>query len=157
MENDHGPTHRTPHDLNDVLVHFGIRGLRISIGVVYAWFGFIKFFRGLSPAEHLVTRTFQVVSLGVIQPAVSRPLVGVWEVLIGLGLLTGLCMRTTLALLALQLLGAMAPLVVLPRDTWKIPFVLTMDGQFIVKDLIVIAAGFVLASTVRRTSLERKS
>jgi len=126
-----------------------ILALRLSIGLVYLWFGLVKFFPGQSPAEHLVTETFRIASFGVIPADISRPLVATWELLIGIGFLTGLCMRTTLVLLALQLLGAMAPLVLLPAETWKRTFVLTMDGQFIVKDLIVIAGALVLAATLR--------
>lgn len=135
--------------LSRIAGRYGFLALRISTGIVYLWFGLVKFFPGLSPAEHLVTQTFHIASFGVIGESLSRPLVAIWEVLIGIGLLTGLCMRTTLFLLALQLIGAMAPLVLLPRVIWSRPFVLTMDGQFIVKDLIVLATGLVLAATVQ--------
>jgi uncharacterized membrane protein YphA (DoxX/SURF4 family) len=125
-----------------------ILALRLSIGFVYLWFALVKFVPGLSPAEHLLTETFRIASRGTIPPDISRPLVATWELLIALGLLSGLFLRTTLVLLALQLAGAMAPLILLPAHTWKQPFVLTMDGQYIAKDLIVIAAAIVLASTL---------
>ncbi len=144
---------RTLDQSSALASRYTLLSLRLSMGVVYVWFGAVKFFPGLSPAEHLVTRTFELLSFGTVGPSVSLPLVATMEVLIGLGLLTGMWMRTTLILLAAQLIGAMAPLVLLPRDTWKIvPFVLTMDGQFIVKDLIVIAGGIVLALSIRNST-----
>lgn len=148
----HTPAHRARDSFRHTARQFtrrhAVLALRLSIGLVYLWFGVVKFFPGLSPAEHIVNETFRIASFGAIPPDVARALVAAWEFIVGVGLLTGLCMRTTLVLLGLQLAGAMAPLVLMPETTWKMPFVLTMDGQYIVKDLIVISAAIVLASTL---------
>lgn len=128
----------------------GILILRLTLGGVFLWFGIVKFVPGLSPADAIAVRTMQLLSFNTISPSVSRPLLAAWEVAIGLGLLSGVWLRLTLLLLALQLLGAMTPLVLLPAQTWKLPpFVLTIEGQYIVKDAILIAAGIVIGATVR--------
>ena len=128
----------------------GITTLRLSLGFIFVWFGTVKFVPGLSPADGLATRTMEILSFGLVPSSVSRPILAAWEVLIGLGLLSGYFLRTTLFLMALQLVGAMTPLVLLPNETWKIvPIVLTIEGQYIVKDIVLLAAGIVIGSSVR--------
>ncbi|MBC7772064.1 MAG: DoxX family membrane protein [Pyrinomonadaceae bacterium] len=128
----------------------GLLLLRLSIGIVFVWFGVVKFVPGLSPADGIATRTFEILSFGMIEPPAARVILATWEVAIGLGLLSGIWMRLTLVLMGLQLVGAMTPLILLPDETWKvIPVVLTIEGQYIVKDAIILAAGLVLGATVR--------
>jgi len=128
----------------------GILILRVTLGIIFVWFGAVKFVPGLSPADDLATRTMHLLTFGTLGPEVSRPLLATLEVAIGLGLLSGVWLRVTLFLLVFQLLGAMTPLFLLPQDTWKIPpIVLTIEGQYIVKDAVLIAAGLVIGSTLR--------
>ncbi len=69
---------------------------------------------------------------------------------IGLGLLTGKFLRATLLLLFAQMVGTALPLVVLPEAVWtSFPFVLTLEGQYIVKNLVIIGSAIVLGGTVR--------
>lgn len=78
------------------------------------------------------------------------PVLAAWETLIGLGLITGKYMRITLLLLFLQMPGTALPLVLLPDVVWtKFPYGLTMEGQYIIKNLVLIGAGLVLGGTVR--------
>ncbi len=128
----------------------GIMILRISVGIVFLWFGIVKFVPGLSPADALATETFKALTFGIVEPAIGRPIIAAWEVAIGLGLLSGHFLRLTLLLMGVQLIGAMSPLLLFPAQTWKFPpFVLTIEGQYIVKDIILIAAGIVIGATVR--------
>jgi uncharacterized membrane protein YphA (DoxX/SURF4 family) len=123
----------------------GIPILRVGLGVVFVWFGLLKFFPGLSPAEGLVRNTVHFVD-----PDVFLPVLAAWETLIGVGLVTGRLMRTTLFLLFLQMPGTALPLVVLPEVVWTaFPYALTLEGQYIVKNLVLIGAGIVLGATVR--------
>ncbi len=140
------------------MARHGITLLRISVGVVFFWFGFLKLFPGVSPAEDLAGRTILLMSLGLIPPAISVPVLGVWESLIGLGLISGKFLRVTLALLFLQMPGTVVPLFVFPSETFqRIPFVLTLEGQYIVKNLVLVSAALVVGATVRggRLSSER--
>jgi uncharacterized membrane protein YphA (DoxX/SURF4 family) len=112
---------------------FGIKILRIGLGIVFLWFGTLKFFPGLSPAESLVRNTIYF-----LNPDIFIPMLAAWETLIGLGLITGKYMRITLLLLFLQLPGTTLPLILLPDVVWNIfPYGLTMEGQYIIKNLVL--------------------
>jgi uncharacterized membrane protein YphA (DoxX/SURF4 family) len=67
----------------------GILFLRISLGIIFFWFGFLKFFPGLSPADQIATETIKKLTLGIIEPSVSIIILAIWETLIGLGLISG--------------------------------------------------------------------
>ena len=132
------------------MARYGIFLLRISLGVVFLWFGALKFFPGLSPAQDLVSRTISVLSFGLLPPGVSVPLLAAWESLIGLGLIFGVFMRGTLLLLFLQMLGTITPVFLFPQDVFtRFPFAPTLEGQYIIKNLVLISAGLVIGATVR--------
>ena len=123
----------------------GIKFLRIGLGIVFFWFGMLKFFPGMSPAEELVRNTIYF-----IDPDIFVPILAGWEALIGIGLITGKFMRVTLLLLYLQMPGTALPLILLPDLVWNIfPYGLTLEGQYIIKNLVLIGAGLVLGGTVR--------
>ena len=128
----------------------GVRLLRIAVGIVFLWFGVLKFFPGLSPAEVLAARTIETMTFGLVKPALSLPILATWETLIGLGLLTGKYMRVTLLLLFTQMLGTITPLFFFPAETFvRIPYAPTLEGQYIIKNLVLVAAGLVIGATVR--------
>jgi uncharacterized membrane protein YkgB len=128
----------------------GVGLLRISMGVIFFWFGMLKFFEGLSPAESLATRTIDILSFGLIGPELVRYGLATWEVLIGMGLIFKIFLRETLLLMFLQMLGTLTPIVLLPDEVFTIfPYGLTLEGQYIIKNLVIIAAGLVIGSTVR--------
>src|SRR5690554_1556610 len=93
------------------LARYSLTFLRIGMGVVFLWFGALKFFPGLSPAQDLAARTIDVLTLGLMPEPVSLFLLASLECAIGLGLLTGRHMRATLMLLAFQMAGTLTPLV----------------------------------------------
>jgi uncharacterized membrane protein YkgB len=122
----------------------GIRLLRLSLGVIFVWFGLLKTV-GMSPASELVTRTVYW-----FPPEVFIPILGWWEFLIGLCLIVRPWVRTALFLLFLQMPGTGLPLVLLPdRCFTSVPFGLTLEGQYIIKNLVLISAGIVVGGTVR--------
>jgi uncharacterized membrane protein YphA (DoxX/SURF4 family) len=128
----------------------GILFLRISLGIVFFWFGFLKFFPGLSPADQIATETISKLTFGVILPDISIIILAVWETLIGIGLLSGKFLRVTLLLLFTQMIGTMSPLFLFPTETFtRFPFVPTLEGQYIIKNLVLISAGLVVGATVR--------
>ena len=132
------------------MARYGLLLLRISLGLVFLWFGFLKFFPGLSPAQDLATRTIEVLSFGLLKPEVSIYILAVWECLIGLGLLAGRFMRATLLLLFLQMLGTITPIFLFPNEVFlRIPYAPTLEGQYIIKNMVLISAGLVLGATVR--------
>jgi len=133
-----------------VMARYGIVLLRVSVGIVFFWFGILKFFPALSPAEDLAARTIATLSFGLVQPSVSLPVLALWEVLIGLGLITGRFMRATLLLLFVQMLGTITPLFLFPGETWTVfPIAPTLEGQYIIKNLVLVSAAIVIGATVR--------
>ncbi|QPC82402.1 DoxX family membrane protein [Phototrophicus methaneseepsis] len=132
------------------MARYAVLILRISVGIVFFWFGFIKFFPGLSPAEEIAGRTIETLSFGLIQPQLSLPILAAWESLIGLGLITGRFKRATLFLLFLQMIGTTMPIFIFPAETWKVfPIAPTLEGQYIIKNMVLISAGLVIGATVR--------
>jgi uncharacterized membrane protein YphA (DoxX/SURF4 family) len=132
------------------MAHNGLLLLRVSLGIVFFWFGVLKFFPALSPAESLATRTIEVLSFGLIGPSIALPLLAVWECIIGLGLLVGRYMRLLLLLLFAQMMGTLTPLAIFPWETFYVfPFAPTLEGQYIIKNIVLISAGLVLGATVR--------
>ena len=142
------------------MARHGITLLRVSLGIIFLWFGVLKLFPGASPAESLAARTIDVMTFGRVPATVSVPVLGLWESVIGLGLLTGKALRLTLGLLFLQMPGTITPLFFFPDETFQIvPLVLTLEGQYIIKNLVVVSAALVVGATVRggRLSAEPQS
>lgn len=132
------------------LARHGLTLLRLSVGVVFLWFGGLKFFPGLSPAEDLAGRTITLMTFGLVPTTVSLPVLAAWEVLIGLGFLTGRFLRATILLLAAQMLGTVTPLFFFPHETFTaFPVAPTLEGQYIIKNAILLSAGLVLGAVVR--------
>lgn len=128
----------------------GLLMLRISIGIIFLWFGALKYFEGMSPAEDLAIKTISTLSFNLIPTKIIIYGLATWEVLIGIGLLFNLFMRETLLLLYLQMLGTFSPIFLFPGEVFNIfPISLTLEGQYIVKNIVIISAGIVLGSTVR--------
>lgn len=120
--------------------------LRMSLGVIYLWFGALKIC-GASPVEEFVARTIPFLPRRLVVRAL-----GVWEVAIGLALLLRVALRPTLLLFAVQLAGTFTPFVVQPRRMVRNgnPLLLTIEGEFVLKNLVLLAAGLAVGSTIRR-------
>ena len=117
--------------------------LRASIGIIFFWFGILKPF-GLSPAQDLVAQTVFWFS-----PNWFVPLLGWWEVAIGVLFMFRSTVKYALILLFLQIPGTFLPLVLLPEITFtQFPYGLTLEGQYIIKNLTLIAAAIAVANTV---------
>lgn len=123
----------------------GLKFLRIGLGIIFFWFGILKFYPGLSPAEDLVRKTIYF-----IDPDLFLPILAAWETVIGIGLIWGKYMRITLLLLFLQMPGTALPIFILPEVVWtQFPYGLTLEGQYIIKNLVLIGAGLVLGAKIR--------
>ena len=115
--------------------------LRFSLAIIFIWFGALKPF-GQSPAVELVTKTVYW-----FDPQIFIPILGVWEMAIGICLLFRPLLRVGLFLLAVQMPGTFLPIVLLPEVCFTtFPFDLTLEGQYIVKNLVLIGAGLVVGS-----------
>jgi uncharacterized membrane protein YkgB len=129
---------------------YGVTALRVSLAVIFVWFGILKPI-GISAAEPLVKAT--VGWLPFFSADTWVDLIGWWEVAIGVAFLFQSTTRVAIALLFLQMVGTFMPLVMLPEVTFqagKIPFAPTIEGQYIIKNLLIISAALVVGGTVRR-------
>ncbi len=126
--------------------------LRLAIAVVFVWFGGLKL-AGRSPVADLVADTVPWLPADFFVR-----FLGVWEVAIGLGLLLPVALRLTLLLFFLQMAGTFLVLVIQPGEAFQSgnPLLLTVSGEFVIKNLVLITAGLVVGSTVRRDSRQRQ-
>ena len=136
--------------ITEWMARHGVTLVRIGLGVVFLWFGIIKFVPGWSPAADLAARTIEQLTFGAVPPRVGVPLLALWESLIGIGLLSGRFLRFTLLLLFLQMPGTMLPLFFFPSETFHaFPHSPTLEGQYIIKNFVLFAAAIVIGATVR--------
>jgi uncharacterized membrane protein YkgB len=119
--------------------------LRISLAAVFVWFGALKIV-GETPVADLVADTVYWLPAGLVVP-----LLGVFEVAVGLGLLLGRGLRLVLALFVLQMLGTFLVLVVQPDIAFQDshPLLLTTEGEFVVKNLVLLSAGLMIGSRLK--------
>jgi uncharacterized membrane protein YkgB len=126
----------------------GVRLLRLSLGAVFLWFALPKFLPGVSPVDGLVERTVGVLTLHLVPGGAGRVLLASVETGIGLGMLTGRLPRLTLMVLLLQMIGTLTPVALFPGEIFAASGALTLQGQFIAKNLVIIAAGVTIAATL---------
>jgi uncharacterized membrane protein YkgB len=128
--------------LRPFLARIGVPLLRISLGVVFLWFGLLKIF-DVSPVSGLVANTIYWFDPDVVVPAL-----GAFEVFVGACLVAGRLMRIALPLLVLQMAGTFMVLVLLPDVAFRDsnPFLLTVEGEFVVKNLVLLSAALVIGS-----------
>ena len=132
------------------MAQHGITLLRWSIGLIFIWFGALKLVPGLSPADQIATDTTMALTFGVLSENTARIALAVLELAIGIGLVTRRFLRVTLLLLFSQMAGTLTPLFIFTERIWSdFPFVLTLEGQYIIKNAVLISAGFVIGATVR--------
>jgi len=131
-------------EADELLIAFlrtwSIPGLRLALGVIFLWFGALKVL-GVSPVLSLVERTYSFL------PAHSFFLaLGLWEMGIGCGLILNRALRVTLSLLCIHLLGTFVALLQAPSLFFlhDNPLWLTTEGEFVVKNLVLVAAGLVI-------------
>jgi len=130
--------------------------LRLALGYVYVYFGLIKFYPDLSPAEMIASQTVMRLSLHWLDARTAMQCLAWAECLIGIGFLFNVLPRLTLCLFTVHIAGTFVPLFVLPELMFKIaPFAPTLEGEFIFKNLVLLAAGFaVLLPSARRPRRE---
>lgn len=129
----------------------GLFLLRVSMGIVFAWFGVLKFFPGVSAAQDLAIRTIELLTFGLVPQVLIINGLALWEVLIGVGLITGKFMKATLLLLFLQMIGTFTPIFLFPSEVFNhIPYAPTLEGQYIIKNIVIISAAMVLWGASKR-------
>ena len=118
----------------------GVMLLRIALGIVFFWFGALKVL-GVSPVGELVAHTY-----GFLPAQPFLMFLGVWEIAIGIGLIFKIALRLSLGLLWLQMAGtflapALSPTIFFNHHNF---FLLTTEGEFVIKNLVLVTAGIVI-------------
>lgn len=141
---------RIDRTITGFMGRWGVVALRLSLAIVFIWFGILKPL-GRSPAEPLVKLT--VAWMPLLSPHAWVVVIGWWEVAIGVTFLFHRTVRIAIALLALQMVGTLLPLILLPGVTFQsggFPYAPTMEGQYIIKNLLIISAALVVGGTARK-------
>lgn len=126
------------------LRRWSLPALRVSLGVVFVWFGALKVL-DVTPVYDMVAATVYWVD-----PAWFVPALGVVEILIGIGLIGGWLLRWVLLAFVLQMAGTALVFLVRPEVAFQDgnPLKLTVEGEFVLKNLVLLAAGLVVGSTI---------
>jgi uncharacterized membrane protein YphA (DoxX/SURF4 family) len=140
------------------LIRHSLRALRISLGGVFLGFGVLKYFPGVSPAQSLVLATLHLLTLRMVPTVIpgmaAMAFVATLESVIGLLLITGRRMRLAVVLLSIELAGILSPIVLLPRRMFAGPdHMPTLEGQYVLKDVILLTAGMVVAAVAGGAAL----
>jgi len=118
-----------------------LKFLAISIGIIYLWFGMLKFFPNLSPAEVLATNTVEVLTFHLISPKLGCLLLAILEVGIGIGLLIAWKKSFFVKIALGHMIFTFAPLFVFPEESFTYaPYGFTIVGQYIMKNIVIIMA-----------------
>ena len=113
--------------------------LLACIGILYLWFGMLKFFPGVSPAETIAMDTIHELTLGILRPDISLILLAIWETGLGLLLIFGLLNRFAILLALIHMILTFTPFLFFPELTFtQAPFGLTLLGQYIMKNIVFL-------------------
>ena len=138
------------------LARNAVRLLRISMGAIILVFGFLKYFPGVSPAEHMVETVSRMLSLGLMPDRLTMFVFASVECLIGLSLITRIGLRVVIYPLTLWAVGILSPLVLMPGELFSGPdHMPTLEGQYVLKDVILLTATMVIADATVRAGRPR--
>lgn len=138
--------------LHRLLARHSITLLRVSVGVIALGFGILKYFTGVSPAEDLVETTTHLLTFGLVPDKVAMVGVATLECAIGLSLIIGRGLRVAIYLLVLWIMGILSPVVLLSERLFSGPnHAPTLEGQYVLKDIILFTASLVIATTLYRS------
>jgi uncharacterized membrane protein YkgB len=127
------------------MARYGALCLRVSLGIIYIWFGALKFFPHLSAAQDLAVRTMSTLTMGLVPVSILLFGLAMWECLIGIGLLVGRRLGLILMILIIHLLGTLTTFVIFPHEMFsQFPFAPSLVGQYVLKNIVLISATIVL-------------
>ena len=125
----------------------------ISIGMVYLWFGLLKFFPNVSPAEELAKSTVDQLTFGLLPSNFSFIVLAIWETIIGILLLLNLYNRVVIIAALVHIVFTFSPLFFFPELVFKeVPFSLTLVGQYIAKNIIILSALLLLFTEKKKAT-----
>jgi len=144
-----------PKSLRPIDIHiaawmekYSITFVHVALGILFFWFGVLKFFPRTFACRAAWVRTIEHITLYMVPSSIALPILAAWECQIGIGLFTGVALRATLLLLFAQMLGTLLPLALVPLETFIIfPVAPTLECRCIIKNVVLISAAI---GTVQR-------
>ncbi|WAX82252.1 hypothetical protein [Streptomyces sp. KMM 9044] len=129
------------------------------MGIIFLWFGLPKLFPGVSAAESLAAETTERLTFGAIEGTVASVLTGGLEAAIGIFLISGKALAPTIIVLLGHMVGTFTPLFLFPDQTWKEYGICTLEGQYILKSIVLVTAAFAITGHAKssRNSREKAS
>jgi len=122
-----------------------VKLMRLSLGIIFVWYGMLKFFPTLSPAEDLAIKTIDIMFFHLIDGSLSIKLLAILEVAIGIGFLSGYYTKLVTIIFLGHMLCTFAPLFILPELSFThAPYAFTLVGQYIVKNIVFILVGVMI-------------
>jgi putative oxidoreductase len=144
--------------LTQGLARYSVTLLRVSLGLIFLSFGVLKFFPGLSPTEDLAGRTAEILTFGLVPKRVGLVGVATLETALGLCLTTGRWLGVGFLLLELAVIGILSTIILLPGELFRGFYIPTLEGQYVLLDVVLLSAGLVIAAKARgaRMIVERR-
>lgn len=132
-----------------------IKLIRLSLGIIFLWYGILKFFPTLSPAEDLAIKTMNIMFFGLINETLSIKLLALLEVFIGIGFLVGKYIKVITIVFLGHMLCTFAPLFILPELSFShVPYAFTLVGQYIVKNIVFVLVGVLILQNEKKEELK---
>ncbi len=131
--------------LKNWIVINNLTTLRIAVAIIFLWFGILKFIEGVSPLQELAISTIRTITFGLFSDEVILYGLAITEVYVGVCMLFKLFLKLTLYILYFQIIGTFMPFFIFPEITFtKIPFYLSFEGQYIMKNIVILAAALTI-------------
>lgn len=137
------------------LTRWSVPALRVALGLVFLGFGVLKFVPGASPAESIAARTVETLTFGLVGGTTAVIATAVLETFIGLTLITGRFLRLGLLVLAGAMVGIMSPIVLFADELFGDG--MTLLGQYVLKDVVLVAGAAVVAAVALGARLRREA
>ena len=139
--------------LDNWLARYSFPLLRVALGLVIFGFGFLKYFPGVSPAQDLVLHVNRILTFGLVPDQVALPALATVECLLGLSLITGRGLRYVVYPLTVWAIAILLPVLLFPGELFSGPdHAPTLAGQYVLKDVILLAACLVVMARVRNNT-----
>lgn len=127
----------------EVFYRHGHNAHRLSLGLIFIWFGLLK------PFGEKTTTSLLAHTIYFFPPELILPMLGWWEVAIGLTLMFKPLVKYSIILQFVRIPGTILALIIHPKICFvHIPFVPSPEGQYLIKDIIILFAGIAIAGTV---------
>lgn len=138
--------HRIDKKVLQFIHQISVPFAKFALFIIFFWFGILKVI-GLSPAGQMVHDLFNQ-TISFMPFDLFYLLFGLFECIIGILFLFPGASRFALILLSLHLITTFMPLILLPSATWSQPLVPTLEGQYIIKNLVIIATAMVVVRSL---------